>query len=945
VNPERWRQIERIYHAALSRSPSDREAFLKSECSGDERLRVEIESLLSRDASAERFLNHPVTAIAASLTEPHQTDLVGRRLGIYEVQARIGAGGMGVVYRALDTNLKRPVAIKVLSEELAGPAARRRFESEARTVSSLNHPHILTVHDAGAFDERQYLVTEFIDGETLDKWARSERRSWREIVELLAGVADGLAAAHEAGITHRDIKPANILVARNGYAKLADFGLAKLVSPATALDPTIEGGTRAGVILGTMAYMAPEQAAGGATDSRSDIFSFGVVLYELLAGRRPFNGSTDLELLETIIHGTPRPLAPEVPVALRSVIEKALEKDAANRYQSMRDVVIELRRLIRQSGETTAFDARQAHGWRWPLLVAVLLASVGILVLLPFRQPGEPPRLEYTQLTNFADSVVNPALSPDGRLLSFIRSEETFWGFGEVYVKQLPDGEPVQLTRDGLRKVGPPVFSPDGARVAYTVDLNGRDWETWAVPVLGGQPRRLLANATALTWIEVGAAPPGVLFAEWLLAAPRMSLFTATERRADQRRIYLPEDVNGMVHRAYLSPDKAWVLLIEMDASGWLPCRVLPFDGSSQGRLVGPMPGQCTDAAWSPDGQFMYFSASTGRGFHIWRQRFPAGVPVQVTSGASEEEGVALAPDGKSFVTSIGTSQSTLWLHDVRGDRQITAQGFPVQPSFSADGTRLYYLSSPTTQPFVSVNAQLWTANVETGQLERVLPDSLMEHYNISDDGKRVVFITREETGRSSVRLAPLDATAAPRILTSLDSLTAFFGSNGDVFFAGGEGTIKFLYRIKEDGSGLQKVTPRPVKVIYDVSPDGNWVAAWSGRAAVIYPTSGGGPVTVCPACANRAPPNQPALVRWSRNGKFLYLHETGLRLTYALPLRPGEMLPSIPSTGIMSPMAAAALPDAHAISEQRAFGGASPSIYAFPRVTTHRNVYRIPVP
>src|SRR5687768_14873505 len=217
----------------------------------------------------------------------------GTQIGSYRVEAQLGEGGMGVVYRALDTKLNRPVAIKLLSNELADAEARRRFQREAQMASSLNHPHILTVHDAGEFEGRQYLVTEFVDGGTLKDWARAEKRTWRQIVELLVGVADGLAAAHAAGITHRDIKPANILISRNGYAKLADFGLAKLAERPTPeeVTRTLTGeSTRPGMIVGTIAYMSPEQASGGSLDARSDAFSFGVVLYEMLSGRRPFGG-------------------------------------------------------------------------------------------------------------------------------------------------------------------------------------------------------------------------------------------------------------------------------------------------------------------------------------------------------------------------------------------------------------------------------------------------------------------------------------------------------------------------------------------------------------------------------------------------------------------------------------------------------------------------------
>src|ERR1022692_586400 len=278
----------------------------------------------------------------------------------YRITAKLGEGGMGTVYRATDTKLNRPVAVKVLSGNLPDAAARRRFQREAQMASSLNHPHILTVYDAGELEGRQYLVTEFVDGGTLKDWARTEKRTWRQVVELLVGVADGLAAAHAAGILHRDIKPSNILVGRNGYAKLADFGLAKLeerVTPEGATQTLGSRPTRPGMILGTIAYMSPEQASGRPTDARSDIFSFGILLYELLAGRRPFEGATDLELLQTIIHTAAPPLTTDVPFALRMVVEKALENAPAERYQSTRDLVVDLRRLTRQSGEAVGSAA------------------------------------------------------------------------------------------------------------------------------------------------------------------------------------------------------------------------------------------------------------------------------------------------------------------------------------------------------------------------------------------------------------------------------------------------------------------------------------------------------------------------------------------------------------------------------------------------------------
>ena len=328
----------------------------------------------------------------------------GTQVGPYRIECQLGEGGMGAVYRALDTKLNRPVAIKFLSADLADAAARRRFQREAQMASSLNHPHIVTVHDAGEFEGRQYLVTEFVDGGTLKDWAKAEKRTWRQTVDLLTGVADGLAAAHAAGMTHRDIKPANILVAKNGYAKLADFGLAKLAA-ATPEDVTRTLGTeptRTGMIVGTIAYMSPEQASGQPVDARSDIFSFGVVLYELLAGRRPFAGSTDLEKLQTIIHGAAPALAEDIPTALRAVAEKALEKDAADRYQSMRELVIDLRRLTRQRAEAPASATPRPAG-----AAAERVASIAVL---PFADMSASKDQDWF-CDGIAEEILN-ALAP-----------------------------------------------------------------------------------------------------------------------------------------------------------------------------------------------------------------------------------------------------------------------------------------------------------------------------------------------------------------------------------------------------------------------------------------------------------------------------------------------------------------------------------------------------
>ena len=471
-----WAEVERALAAALELSEEQQPGFLEKL---PLQVRAEVESLLAAHRRAGSFLASEARSGAGSFGAIEANTVIGS----YRIEQKIGQGGMGVVYRALDTKLNRPVAIKFLSEDLADAAARRRFQREAQAASSLNHPHIVTVYDTGDFQGCQYLVTEFIDAGTLKQWARAEKRTWREIVTLLTGVADGLAAAHAGGILHRDIKPENILVGRNGYAKLADFGLAKLEqrsAPEAATQTMGSGATKPGMVVGTIAYMSPEQASGRAIDARSDIFSFGVVMYELLAGTRPFQGKTDLETLQNIIHDAAAPLGAGVPLALRMIVEKAIEKDPADRYQGMRDLVVDLRRLTRRSGETAGVEtaaapARSTRGWRSGAFAAgillVLLVAGGMLVWV-LRPTSEPPRqvVEFEipppPGTMFAPPVSRQsfAISPDGKRLAF---SATSASGTNLWLRDLasPEMHPLPGT-DGAWSV---FWSPDSRSLFFSV--------------------------------------------------------------------------------------------------------------------------------------------------------------------------------------------------------------------------------------------------------------------------------------------------------------------------------------------------------------------------------------------------------------------------------------------------------------------------------------------
>src|SRR5215212_4976497 len=434
MTPERYQQIGEIYHSALELGPKQRVAFLAQACTGDAELLREIESLIASNEQAGEFIHAPALEVAAELLGTNQLDLVPpKSLGPYTILELLGSGGMGEVYLAEDSRLGRRVALKLLPDHFVTNEDRlRRFRQEARAVSALNHPNIITIHEVGEAETTHYLVTEFIEGETLRALLIAQSLELVKALDIAAQTASALAAAHAAGIVHRDIKPENIMLRRDGYVKVLDFGIAKLMEAPAGL--SFE--TSPGLVVGTANYMSPEQAQGLKIDERSDIWSLGVVLFEMVTGQLPFKGKTPSHTVVSIVEQQLPPVM--LPVEIEPIVMKALNKSPDDRYQTIKDLLVDLRILQReldsgvrasttqeianaQTSSVRSFVRTVKHNWVIAMVVlAVLLTTIaGIayftrsskqtinsLAILPFVNATSDPNTEHLS-QGITESLIN----------------------------------------------------------------------------------------------------------------------------------------------------------------------------------------------------------------------------------------------------------------------------------------------------------------------------------------------------------------------------------------------------------------------------------------------------------------------------------------------------------------------------------------------------------
>ena len=931
---EAWPRLKEAFEGARALALDARPAYLAEVCNGDEALRHEVELLLAHHDQAASFLETAAVSFDDSLAAQ---SLEGQCIGPYHLSARIGTGGMGEVYRARDTKLNRHVAIKVLLPAVANdPDRLARFSREAQLLAALNHPHIAQIHGLEDAGDQHALVMELVEGQTLADRIAQGAIPIDEALAIAKQIAEALEAAHAQGIIHRDLKPANIKVRPDGTVKVLDFGLAKAIDSTShesvdatrSPDPAVLA-TGIGVIAGTAAYMSPEQARGVAVDKRTDIWAFGCVLYEMLTAQPAFRGETMSDTIAAVLDREPdvRVLPADTPSSVKQLLRRCLDKDLKQRLRDIGEARVELEAIA----AAPARRSRRAYRAVGLNVLALLVVAAGIGVFYSTR-PSAPVTSpsEYTQLTNFTDSATAPSLSPDGRMVVFKRGEDSFLSSGDIYVKLLPNGDAVRLTTEPARRYGP-VFTPDGSRIAYT-QVTAGSWDTWTVPVLGGQPTRFLPNASGLTWI----ADHRMLFSE-IKTGLHMGIVTATESRGESREIYIRPDEHAMAHYSYLSPDRQSVLVVEMTGVHAFTdrCRLVPFDGSSSGRLVGPQ-GTCIAAAWAPDGQWMYFSAVVGGSSHIWRQKFPDGAPEQITFGPTEEEGIALAADGRSIVTSVGTRRSAIWIHDAAGERTILSDGYALVPRLSRDGTRVFYLLVRdwwlSARGRVAASAELRSLDPKSGKSETVLSGVSIRDYEISRDEKEVAFTTTDGNGTSQIWLAALDRRTPPRLIAQGGDQVSFGAEEDLVFRSLAENNA--LIRIKKDGTGRARVTASTVLDKFGLSADGKWViASLAGRGTFAVPVDGAVPTRIC---AQICPST------WSSDGRWLYVAPVGTGKTYVIPVPSGRSLPALPAQGVDRD--AAGRPEAWIISNGLISPGPDPSTYVFTKTDLQRNLFRIPL-
>ena len=751
MESDRWRRVEELYHSALRLAADQRPGFLKNECQGDARLCEEVESLLAYESSAKEFMETPAFEVAAkqiagdeaseNQAEPVAIGETPRRFRILE---KLGSGGMGVVFKAEDIRLHRQVALKFLPKKfLSDPVSLQRFEREAHAASSLNHPNICTVYDIGEREGQAFIAMELLEGQTLDRRIGTQPLKKEDWLTLGIQITEGLRAAHHKGIIHRDIKPSNIFVTMEGQAKILDFGLAKLASPARTSEESSsqyalenDNGTQGvaqnsissaasdlsisltGVAMGTAGYMSPEQVRGEKLDARTDLFSFGLVLYEMVTGQRAFKGETGPVLHKAILNETPTPvreLNPELPAKVECIINKALEKAPEARYQAASEMRSDLEALRQES------EPKRPTRWSEVAAVVVLVGIIATATFWFAKRRLAPPQvatdLKLRQLT--ANSSENRArsgaISPDGKYLAYTDQKG-------IYVKVIETGETRAIPQpDAFRdkKADWEIFSwfPDGTRFLANAHPPGEDETTWtsqgtsvwAVSIFGGAPRKLRDEAYAYSISRDGST---ISFGTNKARFGDREIWLMQFDGEQARKLY-DTDENSAIGGLMWSPDGQRVIYVKTDESG----NALVSRDVKGGPLTTLLPSSvmndATDYLWLPDGRLIYSLrephaiGSSSCNYWVMHLDSRTGEPIEKPRRLTNWGGYCMGSttataDGKKLTFKKWTDGATVYVADLDagGSRIINPwhftldEGFDFPQDWTADGKAVVFSSN-----------------------------------------------------------------------------------------------------------------------------------------------------------------------------------------------------------------------------------------------------------